>query len=72
MLTKSMSRLKISPGFIQITQNILTNYSCHVIIPYGPTIHVPEIKNRNPETNFRPELQITFSKAIFSETSDLI
>ena len=37
MLTKSMLRLKIPSDFIQITQNILTNHSCQVIIPHRPT-----------------------------------
>ena len=32
-----MSWLKIPPVFIQLTQNILTNWSCHIITPYGPT-----------------------------------
>ena len=36
-----MSRLKIPSDFIHLTQNILTNCSCQVITPYGPTNPIP-------------------------------
>jgi hypothetical protein len=45
MLTKSMSRLKIPSDFIHLTQNILTNRSCQIITPYGPTNQIPILDN---------------------------
>jgi exonuclease III len=37
MLSKSMKRLKIPLDFIEISQNILTNRTCQILTPHGPT-----------------------------------
>ena len=41
MLSKSMERLKIPSDFIHLTQDILTNRSCQILTPHGPTNHIP-------------------------------